>query len=225
MVISDEGRRARWVEAETIHLKRIGLSFDKIADLITRVGRGQAQALVAMPELIVFPPNYQITRQACFKAFRKAIAREPALELEELRKIDYARSEEMFLNLQPAIRNGIPRAIDTGIKLLDHSARINGYAAQSRESNGIGGDIVTTGRKLSRQEVDAKVNLYCDAVKILQDLGVSAPIQPDLVPLLENPSECRDQSLTTADTNLSSDSDKEPAELSRDAGKARNEAE
>lgn len=68
MVISDEGRRARWVEAETIHLKRMGPSFDEIADQITRVGRGQTQALIAMPEPIVFPPNYQITRQACIVA-------------------------------------------------------------------------------------------------------------------------------------------------------------
>jgi hypothetical protein len=45
-------------------------------------------------------------RQACHKALRKAIAREPALEVDELRKIDQARSEEMFLNLQPAIRKG-----------------------------------------------------------------------------------------------------------------------
>jgi hypothetical protein len=63
---------------------------------------------------------------------RKAIAREPALEVDELRKIDQARSEEMFLNLQPAIRKGNVRAIETGIKVLGHAAKIQGYAAPQR---------------------------------------------------------------------------------------------
>jgi len=38
----------------------------------------------------------------------------------------------MFFNLQPAVRKGKERAIEVGIKLLDHSARINGYAAPQR---------------------------------------------------------------------------------------------
>jgi hypothetical protein len=98
--------RARWVEAEAIRLKQMGLSFDAIAEQITRVGLGQATPMVAVPEGVMFPACYRITKQACHKAFRKALAREPALEVDELRKIDQARSEEMFLNLQPAIRKG-----------------------------------------------------------------------------------------------------------------------
>ncbi len=38
----------------------------------------------------------------------------------------------MFLNLQPAIRKGQVRAIETGIKVLDHAARINRYASPQR---------------------------------------------------------------------------------------------
>jgi len=45
MIVSEAVRRARWVEAEVIHLKRMALSFDAIAEQITRVGRGQAQQL------------------------------------------------------------------------------------------------------------------------------------------------------------------------------------
>ena len=45
--------RARWVEAETIHLKRMGLSFDAIAEQITRVGLGQAAPIVAIPEGVI----------------------------------------------------------------------------------------------------------------------------------------------------------------------------
>ena len=132
VVVSEAVLRARWVEAETLHLKRMGLSFEAIAEQITRVGRRQAQAITPMPEGLTFPAEYAISRQACYKAFRKAIARQPSLEVEEFRKLDNARSEEMFLNLQPAIRKGNVRAIDSGIKVLDHAARINGYAAPQR---------------------------------------------------------------------------------------------
>jgi hypothetical protein len=87
---------------------------------------------VGIPDGVQFPQDYQITRQACHKAFRKGIAREPTLEVEEFRKLDHARSEEMFLNLQPAIRKGSARAVEVGIKVLDHAAKIQGYAAPQR---------------------------------------------------------------------------------------------
>jgi hypothetical protein len=132
VVVSEETLRARWIEAETIHLKRIGLSFEAIADQITRIGRSQAQAIVAIPEGVKFPADFQITRQACHKAFRKAITREPSLLAEEFRKLDTARCEEMFLNLQPGIRRGNPRSIEAGVKVLRHSAQVNGYTAPQR---------------------------------------------------------------------------------------------
>lgn len=131
-MVSEAVLRARWVETETVHLKRMGLSFDAIADQITRVGRGQATAMVAIPDGVTFPPDYRISRQACHKAFTKAVAREPALAVDELRKLDSARSEEMWMNLQPGIRKGNSRSIEVGVKVLDHTARIQGYAAAQR---------------------------------------------------------------------------------------------
>jgi hypothetical protein len=132
LVVSDAGRRARWIEAEVIHLKRMGLSFDAIAEQIGRVGHREAPAMVPIPEGVTFPSEFRISRQAAHKAFKRAIAREPTFEVEEFRKLDTARSEEMFMNLQPGIRKGNPRAIETGIKVLDHQAKINGYAAPQR---------------------------------------------------------------------------------------------
>jgi len=120
------------VEAETIHLKRIGLSFDAIAEQLTRIGRGQAQSMVPIPGGVSFASAYVISKQACHKAFQRAMAREPSLELEEMRKLDNARSEELYMSLQPGIRKGNVRVIETGIKVLDHSAKINGYAAAQR---------------------------------------------------------------------------------------------
>jgi hypothetical protein len=40
MVASEATLRARWIEAETIRLKQMALSFDAIAEQITRVGLG-----------------------------------------------------------------------------------------------------------------------------------------------------------------------------------------
>jgi hypothetical protein len=50
VVVSEAILKARWIEAETIHLKRMGLSFDAIAEQITRVGRRQAQAIVTISD-------------------------------------------------------------------------------------------------------------------------------------------------------------------------------
>src|SRR5208283_5000119 len=144
VVVPETVLRARWVEAETIHLKRIGLTFDAIADQITRIGKRQAQAIVSIPDGVTFPPDFQISRQACHKAFRKAIAREPSLATEEFRKLDSSRCEEMFLNLQPGIRKGNPRSVEAGVKVLRHSAQINGYAgAQRHELTGKDGRPLT----------------------------------------------------------------------------------
>ena len=144
VVMSEAVLRARWVEAETIHLKRMGLSFDAIAEQITRVGRRQAQAIVTISDGVEFPPDFQISRQACHKAFKKAVAREPSLAVEESRKLDSARCEEMFLNLQPGIRKGNPRSVEAGVKVLRHTAQINGYAApQQHELTGKDGKPLT----------------------------------------------------------------------------------
>ena len=94
IIVSEAVRRARWVEAESIRLKRMGFSFEEIAEHITSVGRGQAQPMVATSD-IDFPADYQISKQACHRAFKKALTREPALEVVELRKLDTQRCEEM----------------------------------------------------------------------------------------------------------------------------------
>jgi len=107
----------------------MGLSLEEIAEQITRVGRGKGPALVAVPPGVTFPDDYSISRQGCDKAFKRALARQPVLERDEYRKLDNARSDEMYLNLQPGIRKGKERAIEAGVKVLDHSLKVNGYGA------------------------------------------------------------------------------------------------
>jgi len=132
VVISAAVLRARWIEDEALNLKIMGLPFRAIAEHIARVGRGQTQPLTKMSEGVTFPPDYTISRQACFKAIQKALGREQAPKVEELRKIDNARSEELFASLQSAIRKGKVREIEAAIKVLDHSAKVNNLAAAQR---------------------------------------------------------------------------------------------
>lgn len=169
IAVSPAVLRARWIEAEVLHLKQIGLSFDAIAAELTLVGRGQAKPMVVIPPEVTFTPDYQISPQACHKAFKRAIAREPSLELEELQRLDNARCEEMLMNLQPDIRKGKPRAIEVGVKVLDHSVKINGYgAAQKHELSG------TAGKPLypTPEQTKTRLSTLAQAVKILRDLGV-----------------------------------------------------
>src|SRR5271166_2527404 len=84
---------ARWVEAETLHLKRLGMRYQEIADHIVAVARGHQRAMVTIPENIQFPPDYRISLQAVHHAFRRAMVRQPNAEAAELRKLDTERLE------------------------------------------------------------------------------------------------------------------------------------
>jgi hypothetical protein len=193
VVMSVEVLRARWVEAETIRLKCIGLtSFDAIAEQISRVGRGQAQPMVAIPDDVTFPSDYRITRQACHKAFKKAIAREPALEVAELRKVDTMRCEEMFMNLQQGIRKGSARAVEVAVKVLDHKAKINGYRSYGSKPEIAVQANVSVEPPKSQAELQSEAAMQFDllygAVKILVDLGVPLPqVDPPAVETTASP--------------------------------------
>jgi hypothetical protein len=159
--VSERVRIARWVEAEILRLKRLGLSFDAIAEQITKVGRGEAQAMVTISDGITFPPDYHISRQACCKAFRKAITREPSLEAMEMRLVDTDRCEAMFLSLQAGIRKGDPRSVEVAVKVLVHKADLNGYRAPAKvEMTGKqGGPLaIETFRKLCEEAEDEGVD-------------------------------------------------------------------
>jgi hypothetical protein len=76
--------KSRFIEAETVHYKRLGLSLDAIAERITRIGRGEAPSMTPIAPEVTFPPDFKISRQGCHKALKRALAREPALEVQEL---------------------------------------------------------------------------------------------------------------------------------------------
>jgi hypothetical protein len=123
---------ARWVEAEALHLKRLGMGYQAIADHIVGVALGRQKAVVPITEGARFPEGYRISMQAVHRAFRRAIVRLPNAEAAELRKLDSERLDEMLLSLQPGIRQGDPRSIEVGVKVLVHKAELNGYKAPAR---------------------------------------------------------------------------------------------
>jgi hypothetical protein len=123
---------ARWIETETLHLKRLGMGYQAIADHITGVAHGDQKPIVPVPQDIEFPEGYRISMQAVHRALRRGIDRLPNAEAVELRKLDTERCEDMFLSLQPGIRKGDPRSVEVGVKVLAHEAEINGYKAPAR---------------------------------------------------------------------------------------------
>jgi len=130
--ITDRIVISRWVETEVIRLKRMGIvSFETIADLLTRAGRGESVP-VTMPPGVTFPLHYRISKMGCSKAYRRRMEREPNLAAAEHRRLDTERCEDLFLALQPGIRKGDPRSIDAAVRVLGHKAEINGLRAPAR---------------------------------------------------------------------------------------------
>jgi hypothetical protein len=139
IVVSDRMIVASWVTAETLRCKRTGLSMAAISNHISRVGQGLEQSLSPFPDGIAFPPDYRISESAVFKAYHKAMDRQPAIDAEVFRKEDTARCEEMYLKLQPGISNGDPRHIDTAVRVLAHKSKLNGYAVEPDQVSGPSG--------------------------------------------------------------------------------------
>ena len=97
IVVSNRTNKARWVTAEILACKRKGLSMAMIALHISRAGQSQEQALSPVPDGVVFDPNHRISESGVFKAYHKAMDRQPAINAEILRKEDTARCEDMYL--------------------------------------------------------------------------------------------------------------------------------
>ncbi len=150
---------ARWVEAETLHLKRLGMGYQAIADHIVEVAQGRRKAMAPVPQDAQFPEGYQISMQAVHRAFRRAMVRLPNAEAAELRKLDSERLEEMFLSLQAGIRKGDPRSIEVGVKVLTHKAEMNGYKAPARvDMTGTRVDVLVQQQAAAEAQAIADLN-------------------------------------------------------------------
>jgi hypothetical protein len=133
IVVSSRIVVASWVTAEILRCKLTGLSMAAIAVHIGRVGQGHEQPLFPFPDGIEFPAAYRLSESAVFKAYHKAMDRQPAADAEVFRKEDTARFEDMFLKLQRGVSNGDLRHIDTAVRVLAHKAKLNGYAVEPEQ--------------------------------------------------------------------------------------------
>ena len=119
---------ARWVEKEVVRLKRMGIgSFETIAELLTKAGRGELVPTVSLPDGVDFPSSYKISKVACAKAYKRRMEREPSFEAREHRRLDTDRCEEMYFSLQPGIKKGDAKAIEAGVRVLTLKANVVGY--------------------------------------------------------------------------------------------------
>jgi hypothetical protein len=124
--LSEVSIRARWIEAEILVAKDIGVSFEALAEHITQVGRGMKAPYITMPSNIVFLPDYSISRQAVYKTWVKAMSKIPALNAEQHRKLNNERSEKLWMYLQPGIRKCDTQAVNSAVKVLAHQAKLHG---------------------------------------------------------------------------------------------------
>ena len=124
---------SRWVEREVIRLKRMGVgSFETIAELLTKAGRGELVPTVSLPADVNFPSDYKISKVACAKAYKRGMEREPSFEAREHRQLDVNRCEELFFSLQPGIKRGDPKSIEAGVRVLTLKAKVIGYEAPTK---------------------------------------------------------------------------------------------
>ena len=154
----------RWVEAEILRLKLLGLPFASIARQIAEVARGQKSPLTPLPPGIIFPANYRITVAACHKAFYRVLEREPRLGVRELRRLNTQRCEAMLLALQPAVQKGDPRAVVAAVRVLDFQATINNLKTRTELD-----DSAALAPATQRKLPPGIVNLFAGAVAILAE--------------------------------------------------------
>ncbi len=198
---------ARWVEAETLHLKRLGMGYQAIADQIVGAAHGQRKAMVPVPAEAEFPRDYGISMQAVHRAFLRGIVRLPNAEAAALRKLDNERLEDMLLSLQPGIRRGDPRSVEVGVKVLTHKAEINGYKAPARVEMTGGTQLNVLVQQQAAAEAQALADLSRLTLEELREyrrLETKAQCAPDVIEIdavkaLEAPDEA------AADANLKSE--------------------
>ena len=172
---------ARWVEAETMHLKRLGMGYQAIADHIVGVAHGRQKAIVSLPQAASFSEAYSISAQAIHRAFRRAIVRLPNAEAAELRKLDSERLEDMLLSLQTGIRQGDPRSVEVAVKVLAHKAEINGYKAPARvEMSGSRVDVMVKQAEADAQALADLNRLTLEELREYRRLEAKARSAPEV---------------------------------------------
>ena len=171
--LTDKVLISRWVEGEVIRLKRMGLSFEAIAGLLSRAGRGEYVGVSLPQGGVTFPPGYAISKMGCCRAYRRGLDREPSLEAREHRRLDLDRLEDMYLRLQAGMNNGDHKAIGEGVRVLTLKAKIIGYLAPSKTAESEGVEREKAGPKEvahSEEWDDTKtITMFEQALQLLEE--------------------------------------------------------
>ncbi len=168
LVLSAEMLRSRWLEGEVLRLKRLGFSYEAIAQQISEVGRRQRAPKTALPENVNLPPNYKITAMGCHRALSRALKRTPTPEADEMRRLDTDRCEDMYLSLTPSIQQGDPQAVRAAVQVLALKAAINGYKSSEMEVRVSPGPSWSS--VLSKEQT---VSLFKEAITLLVEGGIN----------------------------------------------------
>src|ERR1700722_4806078 len=157
--------RARWVEAEGLRLKQMGMSYEAIATHIAAVGRGLKPPVIALLDGVTFPPNYKISKVSVYLAVKAALAAAPQHEAEEYRQLQTDRCEELLFAPHPGIPAGNPSHVSSAVKVLQHQAALQG--------------LITTNPNSSLQAFQININLGDTPVEPQQD-AIEASSSPDI---------------------------------------------
>ena len=168
LVLAEHTLRSRWLESEVLRFKRLGFSYEAIAQQITEVGRGQRPPLTPLPEDVHFPADYKITAMGCHKAFQRALKRAPVLAADEMRRLDTDRCEDMFLSLSAGVRQGDPQSVRAAVQVLALKAAINGYKSSELDVKVTAGSSWSSA--LSKEQT---VSLFQEAIAVLIEGGVT----------------------------------------------------
>jgi hypothetical protein len=168
LVLAEHTLRSRWLEGEVLKLKRLGFSYEVIAQQITEVGRRQRPPLTPLPDNVHFPADYKITAMGCHKALQRALKRAPALAADEMRRLDTDRCEDMYLCLSPGVRQGDPNSVRAAVQVLALKAAINGYKSSELDVKVAPGPSWSSA--LSKEQT---VSLFQEAIAVLIEGGVT----------------------------------------------------
>jgi hypothetical protein len=78
---------------------------------------------------VPFPPDFTVGAQTVKRAWHRIIKALPTEKIEELRAEDNLRTDSIWFSLQSGLLKGDANSISVAVSLLEHRAKVNGYAA------------------------------------------------------------------------------------------------
>jgi hypothetical protein len=121
---------ARWVEVNVIRLRRVGLSFQKIPELLIAAGRGGDRADMKMPPAgLQLPMDHSITAMGVFQAYAKVMNGAPSPKATQWDKEQVERCDIVWRKMQPNLNNDRASAAMEALKAIEVASKLLGTHA------------------------------------------------------------------------------------------------